>query len=269
MQNHPIFAMHKDALIILGYYDDLEIANPLGSKSKIHKIGVFYYLLGNMHPMYRSTIRNIQLIGIAKTQDLKRHGIDRMLLPFTKELNELAKEQGHCFMIHGQERHLWGGLVLWTGDTLGSNCVSGFKEGVGGALRICRHCMGTKEETKQKFRAEEFQARNLNNHLRICTMIEDPDNAPHVSDALSTTYGVNGLSVMNQVANFDICQCFPEDIMHILFEGVVPYATKQCLKVLIDEKRCPTLRELNNRLESFNYGYMNNKNKPTPTECIG
>lgn len=60
------------------------------------------------------------------------------------------KEQGHCFMIHGQERHLWGGLVLWTGDTLGSNCVSGFKEGVGGALRICRHCRGTKEETKQK-----------------------------------------------------------------------------------------------------------------------
>ena len=95
-------------------------------------------------------------------------------------------------------------------------------------------------------------------------MIEDPDNAPHVSDALSTTYGVNGLSVMNQVANFDVCQCFPEDIMHLLFEGVVPYATKQCLKVLIDEKRCLTLRELNNRLESFNYGYMNNKNKPTP-----
>lgn len=52
--------------------------------------------------------------------------------------------------------------------------------------------------------------------------------------------------------------------MHILFEGVVPYATKQCLKVLIDEKRCLTLTELNNRLESFNYGYMNNKNKPTP-----
>lgn len=41
--------------------------------------------------MYRSTLRNIQLIGIAKTQDLKRHGIDKMLLPFTQELNELAK----------------------------------------------------------------------------------------------------------------------------------------------------------------------------------
>ena len=60
------------------------------------------------------------------------------------------KEQGHCFKIHGQERYLRGGLLLWTGDTLGSNCVSCFKEGVGGALRLCRHCMGTREETGRK-----------------------------------------------------------------------------------------------------------------------
>ena len=39
VQNHPIFAVQKDALIILGYFDDLEIANPLGSKAKVHKIG--------------------------------------------------------------------------------------------------------------------------------------------------------------------------------------------------------------------------------------
>ena len=38
-KNHPIFSVHEDALVLLGYYDDLEIANPLGSKSKIHKIG--------------------------------------------------------------------------------------------------------------------------------------------------------------------------------------------------------------------------------------
>ena len=41
VKNHPIFAVQKDALIILGYYDDLEIANPLGSKAKIHKIGEY------------------------------------------------------------------------------------------------------------------------------------------------------------------------------------------------------------------------------------
>ena len=40
--SHPIFSCHKDALQLFGYYDDLEIANPLGSKAKIHKIGIYY-----------------------------------------------------------------------------------------------------------------------------------------------------------------------------------------------------------------------------------
>ena len=95
-------------------------------------------------------------------------------------------------------------------------------------------------------------------------MVEDPDNAPHVRDAFLTTYGVNGLSVMNRVDNFDVCQCFPEHIMHIPFDGVVRYETKRFLKVLIDEKRSLTLKELNHRMESFNYGYLHNKDKPTP-----
>ena len=73
-------------------------------------------------------------------------------------------------------------------------------------------------------------------HLRISAMIEDPDNAPCVCDTLCTTYGVNGCSVVKRVANFDVCRCFPEDIMYILFVGVVPYKTKQFLKVLTDEK---------------------------------
>ena len=51
-----------------------------------------------------------------------------------------------------------------------------------------------------------------------------------------TTYGVNGISVMNRVDNFDVRQCFPEHIMHILFDGVVPCETPRFLKVLIDEK---------------------------------
>ena len=52
------------------------------SSKKAHFVfaGVFYYLLVNIHPMYRSAILNIQLIGI-----------DKMLLPFTHELNKLVK----------------------------------------------------------------------------------------------------------------------------------------------------------------------------------
>ncbi|XP_028395767.1 uncharacterized protein LOC114519789 [Dendronephthya gigantea] len=262
-RSHPIFSCHKDALQLFGYYDDLEIANPLGSKAKIHKIGVFYFVLGNIRPIFRSTVRCIQLIGVARTNDIKKFAIDGLLEPFIKDVNTLAKVDGYCFSISGTERVFRGSLLLWTGDTLGSNHVSGFKEGVGGAFRICRHCMGTREECNHKFLSEEFQERNLTAHRQICSFIEDEDNAREICNRLSKTYGVNRLSVLNKVEHFDVCKCFPEDIMHILLEGLVPYEMKLLLKELIDEVRCLTLRELNHRIDSFDYGYMNCKNKPT------
>lgn len=36
---HPLFSTNPKALQILLYYDDFEIANPLGAKATIHKIG--------------------------------------------------------------------------------------------------------------------------------------------------------------------------------------------------------------------------------------
>ena len=49
--------------------------------------------------------------------------------------------------VAGKIRCFIGDDVLWTGETLGSNFLGGFKEGVGGALPICRHCMATKDQT--------------------------------------------------------------------------------------------------------------------------
>ena len=72
--------------------------------------------------------------------------------------------------------------------------------------------------------------------------------------------------MLDNVEHFDVCQCMPEDIMHILLEGLVPYETKSLLKVLIDERTCLlTLKELNHRIDIYDYGYMNKKNKPTAT----
>ena len=36
---HPLFSVHKDALQLLFYFDELEVCNPLGSKTKVHKLG--------------------------------------------------------------------------------------------------------------------------------------------------------------------------------------------------------------------------------------
>lgn len=41
----------------------------------------------------------------------------------------------------GTNRHYYGCLVSFLGDTPASSLVGGFKEGVGGAYRCCSTCM--------------------------------------------------------------------------------------------------------------------------------
>lgn len=38
-KKHPLFKENPSALQIRLYYDDLEVCNALGSKSKMHKLG--------------------------------------------------------------------------------------------------------------------------------------------------------------------------------------------------------------------------------------
>ncbi len=38
-QTHPLFAVEVTSLQLMIYFDELELCNPLGSKSKIHKVG--------------------------------------------------------------------------------------------------------------------------------------------------------------------------------------------------------------------------------------
>lgn len=38
-KGHPLFTAHPSALQIILYYDDVEVVNPLGSRTKKHKLG--------------------------------------------------------------------------------------------------------------------------------------------------------------------------------------------------------------------------------------
>ena len=74
-RNHPLFSQDPEALQIIGYYDELEVCNPLGSHIKKHKVGVVFYTLGNIHPRFRSTYRAINLAILATKPVLEKHGI--------------------------------------------------------------------------------------------------------------------------------------------------------------------------------------------------
>jgi len=111
-KNHPLFKTEHHALQIILYYDELELCNPLGTSAKIHKIGnlvygkhggysifmhtgVFYYQLGNISPKYRSSLKSIHLVTIAKSTIIKKYGPDKILKPFMNAIKELEKVNHH------------------------------------------------------------------------------------------------------------------------------------------------------------------------------
>ena len=57
----------------------------------ISVIGMFYYTLGNIHPMFRSSLKAIQLVCVAKSFDIKEYGCDSLLKPFFEQIKQLGQ----------------------------------------------------------------------------------------------------------------------------------------------------------------------------------
>ena len=56
----------------------------------------------------------------------------------------------------------------------------------------------------------------------------------------------------------------PGDVKHDLLEGVLQYECKEMLKTFINEEKYLTLDQLNERIKRFDFGYYNDKNRPSP-----
>lgn len=102
-------------------------------------------------------------------------------------------------------------------------------------------------------------------------MIRTPTMYDHHCDQLegvlsssdSVTYGITNRSVLNDLPYFHVANSMlPQDVMHILFEGVMPWEVKLMLATFIQEKHYFTLNELNERIKCFSYGRSEARNKP-------
>ena len=68
---HPLFSVHGDALQIFLYFDELEVCNPLGSKVKIHKLGLFIIYLKTLATKNSLQVRfTLPLVTCRQSTDL-------------------------------------------------------------------------------------------------------------------------------------------------------------------------------------------------------
>ena len=256
-RKHPLFSTDERAIQITAYYDEIELCNPLGSNTKVHKLGCVFFTLGNFHPSYRSWLKSIFLIAVASAPTIKLHGIDEFLQPFVDDIKRLSSNGLHCISLNGERRHFQLGLLAFLADNLAAHAVGGFKESMSFAYRICRSCTATTEEAQKYFEESHFELRTADIHEQQCQLLEGPLAIHHSVDS-----GVNRKSILETIPNFSVTRNLPNDIMHDLFEGVVPYEMKLLLKYCVYMKLF-TVQLLNARLQSFDFGYSEISDKPS------
>lgn len=256
-KKHPLFSTDEKAIQIIAYYDEVELCNPLGSNTKIHKLGCVFFTLGNFHPCYRSWLKSIFLVAVATGPTIKAHGIDDFFRPFVEDVKSLSTDGLQCVLHNGEKRHFQLGMVVFLADNLAAHAIGGFKESMSFAFRICRSCMATTEEAQRYFEESYFELRTAEKHKEQCQLLEGASTSQHSVDS-----GINRKSILETIPNFSVANNLPHDIMHDLFEGVVSHEMKLLLKHCVDMKFF-TIPLLNARLQNFDFGYTEISDKPS------
>ena len=131
--------------------------------------GIFYFVLGNLPPKFRSRLSAIHLVAIVNRNVLSQYGMDPVLRPFVDDLKKLVgmymyitlgssndhtmyscpciKEHGYSIEVQGLRRTVYGTIAAVSADNLGSCALGGFKESAT-AHRMCRQCLATKEQAR-------------------------------------------------------------------------------------------------------------------------
>ena len=79
---------------------------------------------------------------------------------------------------------------------------------------------------------------------------------------ISSHFGINVRSILNQSRYFHVIEGLPGDAMHDVLEGLLQYEVEELLKYTINEQQFFTLDNLNQCIQNFDYGFPNVSNKP-------
>ena len=162
-------------------------------------------------------------MAVGRSCDIQTYGINAFLSPFVEDLKKLYCD-GINVCINGEFRVIHGALLAFLADTLASHLVGGFKGSMSFALRVCRTCLITPQQLRSCFSETTCTVRTPEIHFNHCSVLEGPLQAHY-----STSYDVNFYSILEDVPGFSVINGLLHDIMHDLYEGIVPYELKLLL----------------------------------------
>lgn len=251
-KDNAFFNEEELRIALFLYVDDFEVANPLGTSRKKHKQTAIYWVLGNLHTKYHSSLQSIQLALLCNANTIKDHGYSEILRPLIQDLVFLEQQGIYVEQLGATVR---GTVFIVAADNLAAHSLGGFFESFT-VSQVCRFCMAKREEIQHKeVRTGLFQPRTEESHDK------------HVQDVLQAStnakkYGVKESCPLTEtLKHFHVVNGYPPDILHDFLEGIVPLELVVCLKALIS-KTLISLVALNDAIKQFPYTYSDRTNQP-------
>ena len=249
------FCCQDEFQIYIGLYvDDFEVCNPLGTSRKKHKVCAVYWVLLNLPPIFLSSLTSINLALLCKSTHVKTYGFDQVLDPLLRDLAHLEEEG---IFVEKLGKSVNGTVQYVAADNLGAHSIGGFIESFSGQY-VCRFCTGKKEDFQtEEVRSGAFQLRTKESHSKHVQTVEE-------NEAMTNCFGVKkNCPLTGNLKHFHVMTGYPPDILHDLFEGIVPVELARCLSVLISKKYF-TLDILNNLIKQFPYKWADKTDCPSP-----
>ena len=79
--------------------------------------------------------------------------------------------------------------------------------------------------------------RSMAQHLHQCGYLELPGVGENEKKHYSKVYGINRRSILCDLPYFDVTTQLPQDVMHVVFEGLYHLQIKLFLGYLFDDLR--------------------------------
>jgi len=234
--------------------DDFEVSNPLGTSRKKHKMSAVYWVIANVPSKYRSTLHSIQLAVLCKSSHVKEFGYAKILRPL---IHDLASLEQHGVYVGKLGESVKGTALDVAADNLAAHSLAGFFESFM-VDRFCRFCMATRGEMQGKeVNSGAFEHRTIDTHNQ---QVQEVKHDPTVAKQ----YGVKGGYVLiDGLEHFHVVRGYPPDILHDLFEGIVPVELSLCISDMISKKYF-TIETLNHAIKTFEYAFHDKTDQPQP-----
>jgi len=161
-QNKVKHFPNRTILPLFLYYDDFEVNNPLGSHAGVQKLGAVYVSLACLPPELSSTLDNIILTSLFKTDTKKLFGNLAVFKNLIDEQNYL-ETVGISITVINKEHTIFFMVGLIIGDNLGMHSILGLTESFV-ATYPCRFCKSTKSQCQVQITQNDNILRNSDNY---------------------------------------------------------------------------------------------------------